>query len=163
MSENEIIDGWRVTAQYWTKYSPTIHRMFAPVTEALIERAGIHRGQSVLDVAGGAGEPSLTIAGIVGPSGSVTCTDAAPEMIDAARSEATCRGITNVQFEVCVADSLPFTDNSFDMAVSRLGVMFLPDSVASIRELLRVTKPGGVLGFVVWGRTDLNPFSYLVT
>ena len=63
--------------------------MFAPLTEALIEQAGIHEGQSVLDVAGGTGEPSLTIAEVVGPGGSVTCTDAVPEMVETARSEAT--------------------------------------------------------------------------
>ena len=84
----EMLDGWRETAQYWTKYSDIIAKMFAPLTEAMIERAGIHEGQSVLDVAGGAGEPSLTIAEKVGPSGSVMCTDAVPEMVEAARHKA---------------------------------------------------------------------------
>ena len=71
---DEALNSWRQTAQYWTKYSDTIRVMFAPLTEAMIQRAGIHEGQSVLDVAGGAGEPSLTIAAVVGPTGSVTCT-----------------------------------------------------------------------------------------
>ena len=51
------LDCWQANAKYWTSYSDTIARMFAPLTEAMIERAGIHEGQSVLDVAGGAGEP----------------------------------------------------------------------------------------------------------
>ena len=55
----------------------------------------------MLDVAGGAGDPSLTIAKTVGPSGSVTCTDAVAEMVDAARSEATRQSIKNVQFRQC--------------------------------------------------------------
>lgn len=160
---NPILDEWRENAKYWTKHSGTIRTMFSSLTQALIEHAGIHEGQSVLDVAGGAGEPSLTIADTVGPTGAVTCTDAVPEMVDAAQNEAQRRGIRNVQFQVCSADSLPFPDNSFDVVVSRLGVMFFPDSLAAVRELLRVTKPAGSLAFAVWGKSDLNPFCYLVS
>jgi len=137
--------------------------MFAPLTEVMIERAGIHTGQSVLDVAGGAGEPSLTIAERVGPNGSVMCTDAIAEMVEAARREANRRGLQNVQFQQCPADSLPFPDNSFDVVVSRLGAMFFPDSLGAMREMLRVLKPGGSLTFAVWYKSDVNPFCYLVS
>ena len=163
MKPVEMLDGWRETAQYWTKYSDTIAKMFAPLTEAMIERAGIHEGQSVLDVAGGAGEPSLTIAERVGPNGSVTCTDAVAQMVEAARDEANRRGLKNMQFQQCTADSLPFPDNSFDVVVSRLGVMFFLDSVGAMREMLRVVKPGGSLTFAVWYKSDVNPFCYLVS
>jgi 2-polyprenyl-3-methyl-5-hydroxy-6-metoxy-1,4-benzoquinol methylase len=71
-----VLREWRESAVYWKKHSGTIHTMLSPVTQALIEEAAIVAGQSVLDVAGGAGEPSLTIAEMVGPTGSVTCTDA---------------------------------------------------------------------------------------
>lgn len=159
----DIFAEWRETAKYWTKHSATIRSMFAPVTRALIENAGIHEGQSVLDVAGGAGEPSLAIAQTVGPTGSVICTDAVAEMVEAARNEATRQGINNVQFRRCAADSLPFPENSFDTVVSRLGVMFFLDPVAGVREMIRVTKPGGVLAFVVWHKSEVNPFCYLVS
>ena len=159
----DMLNEWRESAKYWTKHSATIRTMFAPLTQALVERAGIREGQSVLDVAGGPGEPSLTIAEIVGPSGSVTCTDAVPEMVDAARSEANRRGITNVQFRQCTAESIPFPDNTFDVVVSRLGAMFFPDAHAAMRELLRVAKPGGALAFAVWHTSEVNPFCYLVT
>lgn len=160
---NNILDEWRESAKYWSKHSATIRTMFAPLTRGLVEHAAIREGQSVLDVAGGPGEPSLTIAETVGPSGSVTCTDAVPEMVETARSEAVRRGITNIQFRQCTADSLPFPDNSFDAVVSRLGVMFFPDSHAAMREMLRVVKPGGALAFAVWHKSELNPFCYVVT
>jgi ubiquinone/menaquinone biosynthesis C-methylase UbiE len=160
---NDMLEVWRESARYWTKHSDTIHRMFVPLTRALIERARITRGQAVLDVAGGAGEPSLTIAETVGPEGSVTCTDGVAEMVEAARAEAQRRDITNVQFQHCVADSLPFADRAFDVVVSRLGAMFFPDPVAAFREMLRVLKPGGRLALAVWGKSDVNPFCYLVT
>jgi ubiquinone/menaquinone biosynthesis C-methylase UbiE len=155
------VNEWRENAQYWVKHCATIKTMFAPLTASLIEHAGIRAGQSVLDVAGGAGEPSLTIAETVGPEGSVTCTDAVPEMIAAAQTKASDGGVKNVQFHVCTADSLPFPDNSFDAAVSRLGIMFFPDPVAAVRELLRVTRPGGSVTFAVWHKSELNPFCYI--
>ena len=159
----EILNDWRESAKYWAKHSDTIRMMFAPLTQALIQHAGIREGQSVLDVAGGPGEPSLTIAEVVDANGSVMCTDAVPEMVEAARNEANRRGIRNVQFRQCTADSLPFPDNSFDVVVSRLGVMFFPDMQAAIGEMLRVTKPSGTLAFAVWHKSELNPFCYVVT
>ncbi|HEX6047348.1 MAG TPA: class I SAM-dependent methyltransferase [Pyrinomonadaceae bacterium] len=154
---------WQESAQYWTRHSDIIHSMFAPLTRALIEDAGIKAGDSVLDVAAGAGEPSLTIAEVVGPTGSVMCTDAVEEMVLGAQIEAQRRGIRNIDFGQCVADSLPFANDSFDVAVSRLGAMFFPDPLGAVREMLRVTKPGGTLAFAVWYKKEFNPYSYVVT
>jgi SAM-dependent methyltransferase len=160
---NDILRQWQETAKHWTRYSDTIREMFMPLTEALMKSARIAEGQSVLDVAGGAGEPSLTIAERVGPTGSVTCTDAIAEMVEAARRAATSRGITNVQFQQCTAESLPFTDESFDVVVSRLGVMLFPDPLAAFVEMLRVLKPGGTIALIVWHKNELNPFCHIVS
>jgi len=159
----KTLQEWRTTARFWTKHSGTIRTMFAPLTEALIRDAGIGEGQTVLDVAGGAGEPSLTIAERVGTKGSVTCTDAVAEMVAAAESEAQRRGLVNITFRECLADSLPFESNSFDAVVCRLGVMFFPDPLAALREMLRVAKPGGSLSLAVWNKDELNPFTHITT
>ncbi|HEX6733065.1 MAG TPA: class I SAM-dependent methyltransferase [Pyrinomonadaceae bacterium] len=166
MSQVQMVDTlreWRESAQYWEKHAQTIRTMFAPVTHALIEEASIIEGAKVLDVAGGPGEPSLTIAEVVGSNGSVTCTDAVAEMVFAAKSEAHRRGLENMFFEQCLADSLPFRDNSFDAAVCRLGVMFFPDPLSGLREMLRVIKSEASLSFAVWHESNLNPFAYIVT
>jgi len=159
----DTLHEWQESAKYWKKHSATIHSMFAPLTRALIEDAGIKTGDLVLDVAGGAGEPSLTIAGVVGPTGSVMCTDAVEEMVVAAQREAHERGIENIDFRQCTADSLPFSNDSFDVVVCRLGAMFFPEPLDALREMLRVTKPGGTLTFAVWHKSELNPYSYLAT
>ena len=160
---SEVLREWNDNAAAWREHCATIRTIFAPLTAAIIEDAHIAPGQSVLDVAGGPGEPSLTIAGRVGPTGSVTCTDAVAAMVATAEDEARRRGVTNVRFQQCLADALPFADNSFDAVVSRMGVMFFPDTLVALRELLRVTKPKGMLCFVVWGRAELNPFTSVVT
>jgi ubiquinone/menaquinone biosynthesis C-methylase UbiE len=154
---------WSESAPYWEKHSATIRTMFAPVTRALIEDASIVRGQSVLDVAAGPGEPSITIAETVGPSGSVMCTDAVADMVQAAERETHRRGIANISFRQCTANSLPFDNDSFDTVVSRLGAMFFPDTLAALREMLRVIKRGGALALVVWHKSELNPFLHVVT
>jgi len=160
---NQVLREWDDNAAAWRDHSATIRAMFAPLTAAIIEDAHISAGQSVLDVAGGPGEPSLKIAEHVGPTGSVTCTDAVAAMVAAAEGEAQRRGLTNIHFRQCLADALPFPDDTFDANVSRLGVMFFPDTLAALREMLRVTKPKGALCFVVWGPSELNPFTSTVT
>jgi len=136
--------------------------MFAPITRALIEAATIHEGHSVLDVAGGSGEPSITIAEAVGPSGSVICTDAVAEMVRTSRSEARNRELANIEFTQCVGEALPFQPDTFDVVVCRLGVMLFPDPCAAIREILRVARPGGRIALAVWTARDSNPFFHIV-
>src|SRR5947209_620453 len=98
---NSTLREWSESARYWEKHAATLRTIFAPVTSALIQQAGIVVGQNVLDVAAGAGEPSLTIAEVVWPSGSVICTDAIAEMVRAAEREARRRKLTNVDFFNC--------------------------------------------------------------
>ena len=161
--ENDLLREWSESAKAWREHSATVRTMFTPLTTALIEEAGIAAGQSVLDVAGGPGEPSLTIAEVVGPTGSVTHTDAVAEMVATAEAEAKRRGLTNMRFQQTVAESLPFADNSFDATVSRLGVMLFSDPAAGLREMLRVTKPHGALCLIVWGNSERNPFTTSVS
>ena len=163
IQSNDTPREWCESAPHWERHAQTIRTMFAPLTSALIEDAGIAPGQNVLDVAGGPGEPSLTIAEVVGSSGLVTCTDAIAEMVSAAEREAHRRRLTNIKFHQCAADSLPFDSNSFDAVVSRLGVMLFPDPIAALREMLRVTKPNGEVALVVWARSDAYPFFHLVS
>src|SRR5947208_11300819 len=113
--QNKALDSWQTSARYWDKYRVLIEQMFAPLTSGLVEEARIGIGQKVLDIGGGGGEPSLTISSIVGPSGSVMCTDPAAGMVEAAQAEADRRGLTNIHFTQCSADDLPFADGAFDV------------------------------------------------
>src|SRR5439155_5396258 len=125
--------------------------------------ARIGVGHNVLDIGGGNGEPSLTISGIVGPTGSVMYTDPAAGMVESAQAEAGRRGLTNIQFRQCSANDLPFPDKTFDLAVGRLSAMFFVDPVREIREALRVILEDGYVSFVVWGPKETNPFFSTVT
>jgi ubiquinone/menaquinone biosynthesis C-methylase UbiE len=161
--DQEVVSGWRDSAPFWEKHREIIRQMFAPVTQALVEDGLIGNGHAVLDIATGPGEPALTIAALVGSEGKVFGIDPAPEMVEAARRAADYLGFRNAQFDVASADRLPFPADTFDVVVSRFGVMFFPSPVDAVREMLRVLKPGRKLALAVWHSAERNPFHYALS
>ena len=161
--DDDVVRAWRKSAPFWEKHRETVRLMFEPVTRALVDDARIAAGMSVLDVACGSGEPGLTLAEVVESKGCVTCTDIISEMVGSAQKAATRRNLTNMKFRQCAADSLPFPNGSFDAAVCRFGVMFFPQPLAGLREVLRVTKQDGRVAFAIWHNSDSNPFFHVVT
>lgn len=160
---NEVLAAWETSSQYWGKYQHLVEAMFAPLSRVLIEEAGIGPGQSVLDVGGGSGEPSLTIASMVGELGSVNYTDPAAGMVKAASAEGARKGFSNIHFQQSAAEQLPFADGTFDVVVSRLSAMFFADAPGAAREILRVVKPDGCVAFLVWANRKANPYFSVVT
>src|SRR6266700_8116764 len=142
---DDTLREWTESARYWEKYSPFIRTMFAPVTAALIEDAGIREGQTLLDVAGGPGEPSLTIAETVGPSGSVICTDAWPRWSRLPSAPRMVAELPTLVFASVPLIYFLLIATRLMWSSGRLGVMFFPDPLSGLCEMLRVTKPRGVL------------------
>jgi ubiquinone/menaquinone biosynthesis C-methylase UbiE len=160
---NEVLAAWETSSQYWEKHQATIEKMFAPLTHALVSAADIQPGQFLLDIGGGSGEPSLTLSTIVGESGRVCYTDPATGMVETARHEAERRGSSNITFHQAPAEHLPFPDDTFDVVVGRLSAMFFVDPESALREILRVTKPGGRIAFLVWAAREVNPFFSIIS
>ena len=110
----------------------------------VVELAGIKPGDSVLDVACGSGNLTLTAQSYAGPNGKVYGVDASPEMIEVAKKKATKAG-SGVVFQMGLAEKLDFPDATFDAVISRLAIHHLPDDLKrqAFAEILRVLKPGG--------------------
>lgn len=118
-------------------------RRLAPL---LIGFAGIDRAARVLDVGCGTGNLAIWLAG--NPAiGSVTGIDLASTYIEHARRRNTDPRLT---FEVGDACALPFADASFDHSLSMLALQFAPDPDLAIREMKRVTRPGGTVAAATW-------------
>jgi SAM-dependent methyltransferase len=148
---------WDVSAQGWNQHTATIRAWLRQSTDAMLDMAGIGPGASVLDVAAGAGDQTLDIAQRVGPAGRVLATDLSPVILELARGNAQQAGLRNVQTLVADGEDLAVAPASFDAAVSRLGLMFLPEPLKGLHGMHRALRPGGGICTVVFSRPDRNP------
>ena len=113
-----------------------------PVSEPLLEAVKLQAGDRVLDVACGTGVITRAAAGLVGPTGSVTGVDLAPDMVDVAKGVPTLDG-AHVEWHVADAASLPLPDAAFDVALCQMGLMFMEDRLGALTEMRRTLEPGG--------------------
>jgi SAM-dependent methyltransferase len=147
------------TIAAWRKWQAPLAAFSRGATDAILEAAQLRPGLRVLDLASGVGDPALSIAAVVAPSGRVTATDLGPGMISLAEEIARKKGIANIEFREANAESLPFPDASYDVLTCRFGIMFFPDLAKALRECFRVLKPGGRAAFVAWGKMEQPFFS----
>ena len=116
------------------------------VAERLVDSVNPAGGSSVLDVAGGTGNAAIAAAR---SHCDVTCTDYVPELLDRARERAAAERL-DMTFETADAEALPYEDASYDVVLSVFGAMFAPDQPQTASELLRVCRPGGLIGLAAW-------------
>src|SRR5439155_1006222 len=110
-----------------------------------------------LDIAAGSGEQTLAAARRVGPGGSVLATDVSASMLDVARDVLREAGLTNVETRVMDAQRLDLPGNSFDAAISRFGIMLIPDPDAALTGIRQALRHGARLAAIVWSAPEKNP------
>jgi SAM-dependent methyltransferase len=135
-------------AKMWASgdYPSMVETFLLPLGPRLIEAAGIGPGQRVLDIAAGTGNASLVAAAT---GADVVASDLTPELLDAGRARADAAGLT-LGWEVADAENLPFEDESFDVVMSSIGIMFAPHHEVAASEMARVCKPGGTIALLSW-------------
>jgi SAM-dependent methyltransferase len=142
----------------WRKWSPQFAIFLREATDVLVEAAHVQPGMQVLDVASGTGEPALTLAENVGPTGHVTATDLGSGMLAIAEENAHTTGLANMTFRQADVHQLPFADQQFDLVSCRFGVMYFADCAKAMQEIARVLKPGGRVVLAAWGSLEQNQF-----
>jgi ubiquinone/menaquinone biosynthesis C-methylase UbiE len=137
-------------------YDRFVGRYSPPLARAMCEHAGIAGGQQALDVGCGSGALLEALADTLGPD-NVSGIDPSDSFVDFARAR-----VPGARVVVGSAESIPFDDGEFDATLSQLVVNFLSDPEAGLREMARVTRPGGVVAGCVWdyggGMTMLRSF-----
>ncbi len=121
-------------------------RIYGESTRRLCERTGITQGMRVLEIGSGAGDVSLTLAELVGPTGQVTGVDINATILDTARQRATYAGVRNVEFIAGDARRLTFAEQ-FDAIVGRFVLMYMADPRNAFAKLMTHLKPGGIAAF----------------
>jgi SAM-dependent methyltransferase len=114
-----------------------------------------------LDLCCGTGASALPAARAVGPEGHVLGIDIAAPMLELARARAAEEGLANIEFRVGDATRTGLPDGGFDAVVCVFGVFFAPDMAAFMREMWRLTGPGGVLAVTTWGPELWEPANSL--
>ncbi|HEV7452496.1 MAG TPA: methyltransferase domain-containing protein [Pseudonocardiaceae bacterium] len=153
--KEDIRASWNAISSGWEAVQDTFERGAASMTTRLLDLGGVREGQAVLDVATGLGEPALTAADRVGPAGRVVGVDIAAGMVEGARRRA--RNRENVEFLVADLESIDLPPKTFDVVLSRWGLMFAVDHVAAFRTVARLLVPGGVLAASVWSEPQRAP------
>jgi SAM-dependent methyltransferase len=127
-------------------YPLMVETFLLPLGPRLVDASAIPAGARVLDVAAGTGNASIPAAQ---RGADVVASDLAPELFDAGRARAAAVGV-DVEWAEADAENLPFEDESFDVVMSSIGVMFAPHHQRAADELVRVCKPGGTIGLLSW-------------
>lgn len=150
---------WQAAAEAWHRWGPTLATWLGSATETMLDMAGIGSGSRVLDVAAGAGEQTLVTARRVGPSGYVLATDISANILEFAAAEARAADLTNVETRVMDGENLDELEaDSFDAAISRVGLIYFPDQQKALTGMRRALKPGGRIAAIVYSTAENNRF-----
>ena len=156
--ENEQIALWNgIAGQAWVDEQALLDRVLAPFQELLVDAVRASPARRVLDVGCGTGSTTVAVARLLGEGGHCTGVDVSEPMIAAARARAEREGAP-ASFVCADAQEYAFQPGSFDMVVSRFGVMFFADPVRAFANLGRAARDGAGLRCVVWRSPAENPF-----
>jgi ubiquinone/menaquinone biosynthesis C-methylase UbiE len=142
--------------QHWTDRQQTQDALLAPISEILINRAKAEAGERIVDVGCGCGATAIALAEKVGPTGHVLGVDISAPMLARARQIAP-KGVP-VDFILADATVYPFDPASFDLLVSRFGVMFFAEPALSFANMRKALQPSGRLAFACWREPRDNPW-----
>jgi SAM-dependent methyltransferase len=134
-------------ARHWVEEQDRYDRQLASFADALLRAAAIGPSDRVLDLGCGCGTTTLLAAR---DGGEAVGVDISAPMLENARARARVAKVTNVQFEQADVQTHAFEPASFDVAISRFGVMFFDDPVAAFTNVAGALRPDGRLAFVCW-------------
>jgi len=155
-------DCWNAAAPAWESQRDRMWQASRAVGEGLVEMADPQPGETVLELAAGAGDTGFLAAPLIGETGRLISSDRSPAMLASARRRAAELGITNVEFREIDAERIDLPDASVDAVLCRWAYMLMPDPVAALRETGRVLRPAGRVSLAVWASRDENPWSTVI-
>ncbi len=131
-----------------TGYDEFVAPTEVPLATAALRLAGLRAGDRFLDVAAGPGGLSLPAARL---GAKVLATDWSPAMIERFEARVAAEGLPGAEGRVMDCHALDLPDDAFDVTGSQFGVMLVPDQALALREMARVTKPGGRVLLIAYG------------
>lgn len=155
---NEQVTLWNgPSGRAWVEAQELLDAMFQPFEDLLVEAASARPRSAVLDVGCGTGGTTLAVARRLGRSAASVGIDISDPMLTVARARAE-RERSVARFIVADAQRHAFEPATFDLIVSRFGVMFFDDSVRAFANLRRAAQDGAELRFLAWRSPAENAF-----
>ena len=124
--------GWDKASGYYESYW---QKQLYPAQQKLLELANIKKGDKIIDIACGTGLVSFPAVGLTGEKGLVMANDISDKMVAMGADIARERNLSNISFQRMDAEELAVEDNSFDIALCALGLMYFPDCFKWIRKI----------------------------
>ncbi len=149
---------WDSAAKAWNDWGPFLRSWLGPSTELMLDMAKVGPGDRVLDVAAGAGDQTLMAAERVGPEGYVLATDISPGILEFAAENALREGYANIEVMALDGENLDVPEASFDVVISRVGLIYFPDRMKALHDMMRALKPGGRVAAIVYSTPENNKF-----
>jgi SAM-dependent methyltransferase len=148
--DQEILDRHRML---WSlgNYERVAH-FLRPASLEVVKVCNVGPGTRFLDVGAGTGNTAIEAARA---GAEVIATDLTPHLIEIGKALSEREGLS-IEWREADAQNLPFEDDSFDVVASTFGAMFAPDADATVREMLRVAKPGGSTAFTSWASDGMT-------
>jgi len=145
-------------ASGWKRGAAARARALDPLTELMLDLAGVTIGSQVLDLGAGTGDQTLLAARRIGPGGMVLATDISASMLALTQEAARAADLSNVETRVMDAQRIELEAGSFDAAMARFSLQFIPDVQRALAEVRRVVKRGGRFAAAVFSAVERNPF-----
>jgi SAM-dependent methyltransferase len=149
---------WQDAADAWHRWDPVFDRWLGEATSLMLDLAQVGEGARVLDIAAGSGGQTIEAARRAGASGAVLATDISSNILAHAEAAARAAGLANVATRVMDGEQLEVEAGAFDAAISRLGLMYLPDKGSALAEARAALRPGGRYAALVFAEADRNRF-----
>ncbi|MEZ5905282.1 MAG: class I SAM-dependent methyltransferase [Geminicoccaceae bacterium] len=151
-------DYWTAQGETWVRFQEGLDQIHEAPLRRLLECAAPAASERVLDIGCGAGASAFAVASAVGEKGHVTGVDISAPLLDRAEERRVEAGLDNVRFLLADAQTHPFEEGTFDLAISRFGVMFFDDPPAAFRNIATCLRPGGRIVFIAWAPSARNPW-----
>jgi len=150
---------WDDAAEAWHRWGPTLEDWLGESTESMLDAAGVGVGSHVLDVAGGAGGQAMSAARRTGPQGRITVTDISPTILTYAERAADENGLRHIITSAVDGEEIGRTwSQEFDAAISRLGLIYLPDRATALQGIRSSLREGARFAAIVYSTADRNAF-----
>ena len=142
----------------WVEFQDELDQLLERVNDRLLQRSEIELGERVVDIGCGTGATTMSVASLVGESGLALGVDISKTLLGCAKSRSSNISGGRIEYTLADAQTWRFNADSFDLVISRFGMMFFANPVLAFKNLAVALRESGRMSFVSWANASSNPW-----